>query len=66
MAYISPSDTYRQVLVVGARLRSKRAQAAMIRLAEASGMPVAVMPNAKGFFPENHPNYIGRRAQPLS
>ena len=31
----------------------------MIRLAEASGMPVAVMPNAKGFFPENHPNYIG-------
>lgn len=31
----------------------------MQALAEASGMPVAVMPNAKGLFPESHPNYIG-------
>ncbi len=47
------------VMVVGAQLRSKRAQAAMIKLAEACGMPVAVMPNAKSFFPEDHPNFIG-------
>lgn len=47
------------VLVCGARMRSPRARAAMQALAEASGMPVAVMPNAKGLFPEDHPNFIG-------
>ena len=31
----------------------------MIKLAEDSGMAVAVMANAKGFFPEDHPNFIG-------
>lgn len=31
----------------------------MLALAESSGMPVAVMPNAKGLFPETHPNFIG-------
>ena len=28
-------------------------------LAEALGCAVAVMPNAKGFFPEDHPQYVG-------
>lgn len=32
-------------------------------LAEASSMPVAVMPNAKGLFPETHPNFIGERVK---
>lgn len=47
------------VLVCGARMRSRRARTAMVKLAEASGMPVAVMMNAKGLFPEDHPNFIG-------
>lgn len=47
------------VIVAGAHLRSPRAQAALVKLAEATGLPVAVAPNAKGFFPENHMNYIG-------
>ena len=28
-------------------------------MAEALGCAVAVMPNAKGFFPEDHPQYAG-------
>jgi len=51
--------TVKPVIVVGARVRSPRARAAVIKLVEATGMPVAVMPNAKGNFPENHPNFIG-------
>lgn len=47
------------VLICGSSMRSTRARAAMIALAERSGFPVAVMPNAKGQFPETHPNYIG-------
>jgi hypothetical protein len=47
------------VLICGSSMRSARARAAMIALAERSGFPVAVMPNAKGQFPETHPNYIG-------
>lgn len=47
------------VIVVGALLRSQRGQRAVIELAERSGLPVAVAPNAKGFFPEDHPNFIG-------
>lgn len=47
------------VLVAGAHMRSARARAAMVALAEASGMPVAVMLNSKGLFPEDHPNCIG-------
>lgn len=53
------SRAVKPVLLAGAHLRSERARSAMIALAEASGMPVAVMPNARGCFPEDHPSFIG-------
>ena len=47
------------VLVAGAQLRSTGAEASFDALAHASSYPVAAMPNAKGFFDEAHPNYMG-------
>jgi pyruvate decarboxylase len=47
------------VLLAGVKLRSCGAIPAFRELAEALGCAVAVMPNAKGFFPEDHPQYIG-------
>lgn len=43
----------------GVRTRPPRARSALLQLAEASRYPVAVLPDAKGFFPEDHPHYIG-------
>lgn len=47
------------VLVVGSKVRVAKAQQAVIELADASGFPVAVMPAAKGQFPEQHEHFIG-------
>jgi pyruvate decarboxylase/indolepyruvate decarboxylase len=47
------------ILLAGAHLRSYGAIDAFRELAEAMGAAVAVMPNAKGFFPEDHPQYAG-------
>ena len=47
------------ILLAGAHLRSYGAIDAFRELAEALGSAVAVMPNAKGFFPEDHPQYAG-------
>lgn len=47
------------VLVAGPRIRSFSSMSAFQKLAERSGYGVACMPNAKSFFPETHPNYIG-------
>ncbi|HTX96885.1 MAG TPA: thiamine pyrophosphate-binding protein [Mycobacterium sp.] len=47
------------ILLAGAHLRSYGAIDAFRELAEALGCAVAVMPNAKGFFPEDHPQYAG-------
>jgi TPP-dependent 2-oxoacid decarboxylase len=47
------------ILLAGAHLRSYGAIDAFRELAEALGAAVAVMPNAKGFFPEDHPQYAG-------
>ena len=47
------------ILLAGARLRSYGATGAFRDVAEALGCAVAVMPDAKGFFPEDHPQYIG-------
>ena len=47
-------------LVAGVKLRAFEAIAAFEQLADCSGYAVAIMPNAKGFFPETHPHYIGR------
>jgi len=43
------------LLLAGVHLRASGAIDAFRKLAEALGCGVAVMPNAKGFFPEDHP-----------
>ncbi|MGB8785668.1 MAG: thiamine pyrophosphate-binding protein, partial [Terriglobales bacterium] len=47
------------VLLAGAHLRPFGAIDAFRDAAEGLGCAVAVMPSAKGFFPEDHPQYIG-------
>src|SRR6201987_1371946 len=47
------------ILLAGVHLRSYGAIDAFRELAEALGCAVAVMPNAKGFFPEDHPQFAG-------
>ncbi len=47
------------LLLAGVHLRTHGAIDAFRELAEALGCGVAVMPNAKGFFPEDHPQFIG-------
>jgi pyruvate decarboxylase/indolepyruvate decarboxylase len=47
------------ILLAGVHLRAYGAIDAFRELAEALGCAVAVMPNAKGFFPEDHPQYVG-------
>jgi pyruvate decarboxylase len=55
------------ILLAGARLRcSYGAVGAFRDVAEALGCAVAVMPDAKGFFPEDHPQYIGIYWGPVS
>ena len=55
------------VLLAGAHLRSSRGAIGAFReVAEALGCAVAVMPDAKGFFPEDHPQYIGIYWGPVS
>ena len=52
-------DAKKPILLAGAHLRSYGAMDAFRELAEALGCAVAVMPNAKGFFPEDHPEIVG-------
>jgi TPP-dependent 2-oxoacid decarboxylase len=47
------------VLVAGVKLRSYGAEAAFRNVADAAGYAVAAMPNAKGYFDEQHPQYMG-------
>ena len=47
------------LLLIGSKVRSAKAEAEVIALAEAMGCAVAVMAAAKSFFPEEHPQYIG-------
>ena len=47
------------MFLAGPKLRAAGAQAAFLNLAEALGCAVAVMPSAKGFFPEDHPQFAG-------
>lgn len=49
----------RPVLVAGARLRSFGAMNEFRKLADHCGYGVACMPNAKSFFSETHPQFIG-------
>ncbi|KAK6935708.1 Thiamine pyrophosphate enzyme, C-terminal TPP-binding [Dillenia turbinata] len=47
------------VMVGGPKLRVSKAREAFIKLADACGYPIAVMPSAKGLVPEHHPHFIG-------
>ena len=47
------------VLVGGPRIRVSNARQSFTELADGSGYPVAIMPSAKGMFPEQHPRFIG-------
>jgi len=49
----------RPILLAGPRLRSYGGVNAFLNLAEAVGCGVAIMPGAKGFFPEEHKQFIG-------
>ena len=53
------NNAKKPLLLAGVHLRAGGAIDAFRDLAEALGCGVAVMPNAKGFFPENHPQFIG-------
>ena len=54
------------VLVAGSRLRPPEARSAFRKLADASGYAVAVLPAAKGMFPEDHPAFTGIYWGPVS
>lgn len=47
------------VLLIGSKLRAAMAEKAAVELADALGCSVAVMAAAKGFFPEDHPQFVG-------
>jgi len=49
----------RPILLAGSKLRSYGGTRAFRDLAEAVGCAVAVMPGAKGFFPEEHGQFVG-------
>ncbi|OBG28579.1 alpha-keto acid decarboxylase family protein [Mycobacterium sp. 852002-51057_SCH5723018] len=53
------AEAKKPILLAGGHLRPYGAIEAFQELAEALGCAVAVMPNAKGFFPEDHPQYAG-------
>lgn len=53
------------VLLTGAQLRSFGAVEPFAELADTSGCAVAAMPDAKGFFPENHESFIGTYWGPI-
>jgi pyruvate decarboxylase len=53
------NNARKPLLLAGVHLRAFGAMDAFRELAEALGCGVAVMPNAKGFFPEDHPQFIG-------
>eukprot|EP00741_Cyanophora_paradoxa_P001692 tig00000498_g1642.t1 len=53
------SGAVKPVLVAGSRMRGTEARATFLKLAERGASAVAVMPDAKGMFPENHGQFIG-------
>lgn len=53
------NKTKNPVLVAGPQLRAFEAKQAFEKLATRCGYGVATLPNAKSFFPETHPGYMG-------
>lgn len=60
------STAVKPVLLGGPRLRAWKRAEAFMKLADALGCAVAVTADAKGMFPEDHPNFIGRFIEYLS
>lgn len=60
------SAAAKPVIVVGVKVRMAEAKEAIVKLADAAGCAVAVMPDAKGMFPEDHTNFIGTYWGPVS
>ncbi|QEG37199.1 alpha-keto acid decarboxylase family protein [Bythopirellula goksoeyrii] len=54
------------VLLAGAKLRAGKAEAEFSALADATEYAVAIQPNAKSFFSEQHPGYMGVYWGPVS
>ncbi|MDZ4742534.1 MAG: thiamine pyrophosphate-binding protein [Verrucomicrobiota bacterium] len=52
-------NTVKPVLIAGVKLASQEAMTSFAKLADALACAVAVMPNAKGLFPESHSGFIG-------
>mmetsp|Transcript_10882 Transcript_10882/g.19058 ORF Transcript_10882/g.19058 Transcript_10882/m.19058 type:complete len:575 (+) Transcript_10882:67-1791(+) len=53
------SAAAKATIVVGYKVRVSAACDALVKLADAAGGGVAVMPDAKGMFPEMHPMFMG-------
>ena len=53
------NKSVKPVMVGGPKLRVAKAGEAFVKLADASGYAVAVMPSAKGLVPEHLPRFIG-------
>lgn len=53
------NSAVKPVLIGGARMRPADVQAGFKAVADASKYAVAVMPDAKGFFPDTHPHMMG-------
>jgi acetolactate synthase-1/2/3 large subunit len=53
------AEARRPLILAGAGARDPRTRTRLVRLAEATGTPVAVSPKGKGVFPEDHPLYLG-------
>ena len=60
------SSTLKPILMAGPKLRAAGAEAAFLQLAEALGCAVVIMPGAKSFFPEQHPQFAGCYWGPIS
>ncbi|PUA80860.1 acetolactate synthase large subunit [Nocardioides currus] len=52
-------ESRRPVLYVGGGVIRSRASAALLKLAEATGMPVVTTLMARGAFPDSHPQHLG-------
>jgi len=60
------NEAHKPVLLAGAKVRAGNAEAALRELADATDYAVAIMPNAKSFFDEQHANYMGIYWGPVS
>ncbi|KAG2499244.1 hypothetical protein HYH03_002823 [Edaphochlamys debaryana] len=54
------------VLLAGVRTRQPKCREAVLKLADVAKYPVATLPDAKGFFPEDHEQFMGMYWGPVS